>query len=634
MEQESKPIHDNEQHTPTHEASSNTSDAPSSSIYHQTTRDVRTPTTDVDLSDSDYYPESNPARPDPDSSEPSLRFPRPIGNTHLANWISTSDPDIMRITSESVNEEGGLADSTYELLTHADDTASENESQYENNDESFSESVSSLDQRRLGDTHSVSEDDEEDVPMLVQAPLPTTEPHSRPMTPGVATPTEDYDSEEDESDTNSKSSLEYTHEKLGTPSMGADETPKASTLWKLHQPDQDKEKEKRPETEHPSHVAAAVTLYKLIRDAIIDCYGHVKNDLRALKAAYQRRPPMTLRNLLSMGLAQFWVFVFGSMLIKMLCTSIGVYLPSYQGSSAVTTLTTTSAPPALVTSTSSSNPRASTTTRTDVNVREENSPLDWIFYRDIGLSYSTVDNTFVVDIPAPIKDEWLSKKCVSVTATRDKKPIDTHLETVPKGVAATLPRRERYGDVDFVFTSSCRPTTKQTVTVSFGPYENELAALARQTKDLVLRVAEERAASWTHVYERFAPPNRRDLIPACSFEKALQVVSDRFNTAKKVAQQSGHELLGDSWRLKKDTVDTFELIQRKTEVMVRDAQTNLQLGLLNSQISAKLWWLKVTGRQTERERYSQKASAYMAEKERKAKGIVSNSYRPFRWANN
>ena len=53
----------------------------------------------------------------PEPSEPSLRFPTPQGSQHLAQWLKSSNPDIMRVETEGSD----LTDSGYELITGTDD---------------------------------------------------------------------------------------------------------------------------------------------------------------------------------------------------------------------------------------------------------------------------------------------------------------------------------------------------------------------------------------------------------------------------------------------------------------------------------------------------------------------------------
>lgn len=65
-----------------------------------------------------------PGHSSPDDSAsksvPTLRFPRPQGSLVLANWISTSSPDIMASPPSpysSQDDENALADSTFEIIT-------------------------------------------------------------------------------------------------------------------------------------------------------------------------------------------------------------------------------------------------------------------------------------------------------------------------------------------------------------------------------------------------------------------------------------------------------------------------------------------------------------------------------------
>ena len=670
MEQQSPLDYHNKKQTATD--TSNTSTAPSSDHHRQPSRQVRTPTTDLDSEHS----ESSSSSAEPDSSEPSLLFPKPVGNTHLANWISTSDPDIMRITSESVSAEGGLADSTYELLTHADDTASENESQYENNDESFSESVSSLDRGRSDDVHSVSEDDEDDVPMLVKASLPVMELPERHMLPSERAMEEDcqsadesetnfcsppplpsrsavtdhYDSE-GESDSSSRSSLEYTHQQLGTPSIGAvDETPKASAVWK------DKEHQK-PRSEEEILALAAAHAWELIRDAFVNCFYHIAESTRNIMNACKMGPTERQRHfeatparagaflLMQMLAALFMMALMQLTGFSGLCLdSLSRFLNTSHGKSDVGKYTVTGATQTISTITSTSSvPRALTTTSTDLNVHDDSNGL-WIFTRDVGLSYSTVDKSFIVDIPDPLKKQWLSKDCVSVSATRGEQEIETKLEKVEEGVAARLRRRDTYGNVTFVVESTCRPTTKQTVTVNFGPYQDEVTALVRQTTDIVLRaLGEDRSVS--ELLKQFNPiPRAHDILSVHSLEKAMQAVTDGLTTAQQAAKQSIGQALEISSTATSITLNTLsdkydaflktnqgvkEAIKHRNEAMLRNAQTSLQLQLLNSQISAKLWWLKITGQEREFKNYRQKASEYMSAKEHAAhvrKGGCNSRY--------
>ena len=97
---------------------------------------------------------STPRIPSSSASVPSLRFPRPQGSTHLANWVSSSSPDIRQPLAMS--EAGSnLADSAFEIIRNTDT---------ESQDGRMSESTGSLDVHSLdgSETHFDTESEEEE----------------------------------------------------------------------------------------------------------------------------------------------------------------------------------------------------------------------------------------------------------------------------------------------------------------------------------------------------------------------------------------------------------------------------------------------------------------------------------------
>lgn len=73
-------------------------------------------------------------------SVPTLRFPRPQGNQRLANWVSSSSPDIMA-SPHSGEDDGSLSDSTFEIIPRD----STDEGSLDGRADSMSESFSELD---------------------------------------------------------------------------------------------------------------------------------------------------------------------------------------------------------------------------------------------------------------------------------------------------------------------------------------------------------------------------------------------------------------------------------------------------------------------------------------------------------
>lgn len=188
------------------------------------------------------------------SSEPTLRFPRPQGNKRLAHWISASDPNIMEPTAEN-NSDSGLAGSTYEFIDREDGAPRSsrlqayNSSQDESHDvfdESVSESVGSLDQSRQDDVHSIASTDRMDEDEEYAYPHHFEYEHDDASTAPddegsrlTDVPATDQDGkgsptlaeeDQDHSEAESHSSIEYTRQSLGTPSIL---TPEGSKILSL-----------------------------------------------------------------------------------------------------------------------------------------------------------------------------------------------------------------------------------------------------------------------------------------------------------------------------------------------------------------------------------------------------------------
>ncbi|KAL1882765.1 hypothetical protein VTK73DRAFT_890 [Phialemonium thermophilum] len=81
------------------------------------------------------------------ASTPTLRFPKPQGSQHLANWISDSAPDI---SLTSMADDTAMGESAYELINSTDG---------ESQDDPMTESISSLAYSRTDDVHSLAGSD-------------------------------------------------------------------------------------------------------------------------------------------------------------------------------------------------------------------------------------------------------------------------------------------------------------------------------------------------------------------------------------------------------------------------------------------------------------------------------------------
>lgn len=70
--------------------------------------------------------DSHPPDRSPSHSVPNLRFPRPQGSLHVADWVSGSSPDIMASTY-SADDDSSLSESSFEFVTRDADEGSQDD---------------------------------------------------------------------------------------------------------------------------------------------------------------------------------------------------------------------------------------------------------------------------------------------------------------------------------------------------------------------------------------------------------------------------------------------------------------------------------------------------------------------------
>ncbi|KAK1241829.1 hypothetical protein MKX07_007652 [Trichoderma sp. CBMAI-0711] len=544
------------------------------------------------------------------ASEPTLRFPRPQVNKQLANWISSSNPNIMELAP--THDDNSLSESTYELIS-GPNTDTE-ESQDDNYPGSISESVGSLD--RADDVQSLAgtEDSYETESAVDDADMPGASPD---RASSERDETEEEEDDEDsvhedavlaesqitnennklepfpvfENDVYSQSSLEYTQQSLGTPSFP---TPEASRV--IERPGEDEKK-------------------KSWSTKASEGWGAIRAQLNEA------------------GLEATWEFFPNVMFILVVLIGIQIFLPASQPSDAnkqmsppiTATVTTTSyltSSSSLPTSSSSSLVPSSTNGVALMPISDAQS-VDWIF----GAKRPTVsftaeaNNEIVIHIPENIKKTWLTKDCLTVTAKRDEVLVDTTVSPVDEGLRLRFAKRDLHGVISVVLEASCRPKIHKVVKVRFvrGLMEGALERtkhLAHDLSGLVPAAAQEA--------ERCLENAKQSLGSACQSvcHTVTETVSKTFG-AKLASIANVRQHLEDFAVTAKAQLDeaASKIDVRKVESMlktdlpwVKEAQNKLQLQLLDAQLSAKLWWLQAFGSAEEHDEYLRKAKSYSADK--------------------
>jgi hypothetical protein len=550
------------------------------------------------------------------TSEPSLRFPRPVGNSHLANWISTSDPDIMRILSEATDD-AGLAESTYELITGADD--SDNWSQDGNDNECISESVSSLDPRRPDDIHSLADteqntDDDDFTSVNVERPSQT--PRALGIVPKdhmVPVKADDDDKEDGSGDGRASSpSLDYTQQSLGTPSMST--TPEASKVL--------------PELEdkkNPDGATQARSFMERIHYETLHFRAWVKENRDYLQQGLQEGT-ISLSHPALLALAGLQILVF--LVIGTFVLSSAVFNNTNVPKATLPEVvaTTTQAPLLLTSSSSSTSPSkslASPSTGTALNLRDDSTSNEWFFgSRKPNVTFSSpTEHSFLAHIPADVKSAWVSEDCVTFTAIRDGEAVDTFVSTVREGLMMRVPRRYAHGSVDLILEATCKPSLRKVVKVRFGRGKlEEWADFTRNTARLLmpgpLSTVEDARDAVKNTWKSFTPTfvsGTSSVLSCAGLQAGLEAIKDN------VASFTWSRVAKLEARLHSfQVVDVLHEYRRQATDLVHGTQTNIQLNLLQAQIAAKLSWLSLIGKTEAHDDYKHKAAKFFAEKQARA----------------
>ena len=530
----------------------------------------------------------------------------------------------MRLTTTT--EETGLAESTYELVTGTD-----SESQDGNYTESMGESIGSLDFPRPDDVHSLAGTectrDDESVVDEVDAPAHACTHHGSDeegdkAKSGANSEVQDetsifqdqgMDGSEPEEEARSRYSLEYTQHSLRTPSIL---TPEASKLM-----------EKPIELRHCEQQSLGKLensqgkLLQRLAD-LWELGTHVKNYFIETTSA---------------ALPGLLFAVAFALLIPVLYTPPAEN-PRPEALVATSTITATTTTVVVSTSATSTRPRPSSVGGMGLISVGDGTSDEWLFgARKPVVSFTPQAQTdILVHVSNDVKETWLSKSCLVVAATRGDYEIETAVIPVKEGFLVQFPKKEAHGIINLSLQTTCRPKIQKVVKVHFGKGIMEEAYemtknLAHDLSELVPAAAQEA--------ERCLEGAKRSLgAVSDTVGNSVVFVSDnllnKLNTAFVGAQQSfgsaKSNTIGHIRGAPEGIAKSLGAASQQTKEQlcrVQDFQNKLQLGLLDAQVSAKIWWLKATGRQEEHDDYQRKARKFVASKQEAARE-ASSARRP------
>jgi hypothetical protein len=536
----------------------------------------------------------------------------------------------MRMTTVP-GDDSSLAGSSYELITGHDDDGWSQDGR-DHDQDLTSESVSSLDAQRTDDVHSLADteqlSDEEYTHVEDADSTPVTSHYRQPDSGrGVqrqlfaeSHSSHHYDEQADtdsEDEAASRSSLEYAQESLKTPSIP---TPEASKILEKHAASTD---------ESPA-------AYKKDEPAI---YEAAQEHLARLWDMWNgwRLGFQDARQISRVALPWFLFFI-GACLVPHF---VNVHGPSQDVVPPTTTVyvTTTSihTTPLLISPTMTPNQPSGQAPRhgeSELIPVESSRSKEWIFgSKKPEVTFSTPSSTkLVAHIPPEIKDIWLSEGCIEVLSTREGRNIAMTIIPVTEGLVVRFPRSEAYGVVDVTFRASCKPTLHRVLKVHFGKgileevYEmtrhiaqdlTEFVPVAAQEAERHLGNAKR---SWDYVADSVGTTalSVRDTV-----SKGLTTWRDNSQQyMKKAESEIAKATTSLSTYVNALRDEATEYCGDFSEARLR-ARYAVKLELLNTQIAAKIWWFKVTGRGEEAVDYQRKAKNFLLDKEAAAQQALA-----------
>ncbi len=488
----------------------------------------------------------------------------------------------MHVTSTPV-EDSGLSESTYELIGGTD-----SESQDGNYTDNISESVGSLDFHRPDDVVSLAGTehtcDEESV-------VDATEEHHLARGPELANLLMQHSAaadDTDDDDNSSKASLEYADNSLRTPSIL---TPEASRYF---------------------GPADDLSKRNFLTRWLLWTYG-VSDSIAQLAFGV---------------LPGFLAVIAVAMVFK-------TFVPATENASqpvasSITSAISQTAFFAPSTQNQDQNTLALSSPTSGVALIPLQGSLDEGLFR---LRKPTVSftphgkNDVLIHVAPDVRDTWMSSNCLDVTVLRSTQQLKFSLSPVDDGILVKFPRREAYGVVNLSIKSSCRPKAEKAIKVHFG--KGIIVDAFEKTKSLAQDLSELVPVA-AHEAERCLAGARRVLVSASdSFAHAWLVGTERAQDlliSGNIA--AGGPLTNTACQLWQHAIkflhENAELSEKysKSVDKVRSVQTQLRLGLLNAQVSARMWWLKIQGKDDEYQVYSSKAQVYLQQKQTAAKKLL------------
>ncbi|KAK8030628.1 hypothetical protein PG990_000362 [Apiospora arundinis] len=609
---------------------------------NETLRSTINPTDDCKLPSS-----SSPRTPPPSaisSSVPTLRFPRPIGNRQLTNWVSSSSPDIMRNRShqDGVPLDSSIADLGYEVIDNDGEVQSSSfADHFEHQIHELIDDVQSIadmtdtttgtdaDTNELDSDSSADEEDEE-------------EDHSHSSHGSGVSPVDD--SHVDEMVNMADQSLEHPTELFTSTHSQDSQSSSVSSDGSLEPFMRGKNSWGRPADdtgatpEQSEKSGQDRTVYSTVTGYLGEWMELLNSCAKvAINAFHGLTTRQILIHLSLVLIASAAIPVISMLKANQSQTGVVSTVPA----ASVSSLRLKTEEPV---STSTLSP--SLTSTTTMNALQTTSSLKSIAFMPFGREKDATEDAepavvfcaaeiysrdaILIKVPQQVMSSWPSKQTVLVSVSRgsnDLDPESTKVSLVDDGFLLQLPEKEAHGILDVSVATTRKPKINETFQVNFGNniLGDALDAGKQLVKGFAQKVVDTVNGTTTWVEESCIPAldsaSRQTIEKTASDldfvlqglrEAGLALIGAPVRVSAQVAQQAKQVLAKDKVSERLFQVET-ELVRQ-----AQDVRDELALGLLHAQLSTKLWWLSLQGKTEEHQEYMTAAKSYYHKKADKA----------------
>ncbi|KAI0906748.1 hypothetical protein F4824DRAFT_506726 [Ustulina deusta] len=564
------------------------------------------------LANSEPSPDP-PVTEDLSESVLSLRFPRPVGNRQLTNWVSSSSPDIMQ-PGNIPDEDPSLAELGYDII------GTDGESQAES-------IASSFDYQKSDDIHSLtgtdvdtdSSDDEE------------TNLNETTISDATIVGQVHHD------DAAEAETLNMVNQSLENPtSLCLSNFSPFTSLTHLD----------RIQTHEPAAVirgqSSAVDGLSLAEQETLPGLSIVKEakimgppspkaskgrGILQLALRYLQERRRTLAILSSFVIIYSFALATKSLLLtssvpRELSTvpvaSVSVIVPS---PSAKTTYSLATPTPTVSQTHNALQTASAPNGLMFIPFGKDNAQIDIATAPALATICSAElfgRDEIIIRIPQNIKSSWLAKDAILIAVSRGLEDIPTKVSSIDVGFVIQVPLKEAHGALAVTIATTRKPFINESFRINFGTYRftEALDAGKQLVRGFAQRVVDTVNGTTSWVEETYIPALDVVSKQVCdqtasvsgSVLHSLQDVSDTIIAIpSRLITQLRHSL-GAQSLLRRVSQFQLELARE-----VQDVRDELRMAMLTSQINSKLMWLAIQGKAREHGQYLNKAEMHWKE---------------------